>query len=140
MRFFLGGKSIVPAVSLALIVVIAAVPVCQAQSPTNLSKHARRVQRRLGKYPAGSYLDVVLRDSSEVMGTLGVLSAASFTITNTDTNTTETHTYGEVAHVGRAKQYIGAGSEPEHHIRHLVPILIGAAAAGAAAAVVLSRE
>jgi len=33
--------------------------------------------------------------------------------------------------VKKAKEYIGEGSEPRHHVRLLLPVLIGAGAAAA---------
>ena len=39
----------------------------------------------------------------------------------------------------KGKEYIGEASEPVHHIHHLVPILIGAVAAGAAVALVETK-
>jgi hypothetical protein len=42
----------------------------------------------------------------------------------------QTFNYADVTRVRKTKEYIGAGSEPEHHFHHWVPVLIVAAAAG----------
>jgi hypothetical protein len=111
MRPFFGGKSIM---GLALVCALLA-PVCQAQSSTSLDKHARKVQKTLTKYPAGSYLHVTLRDRTQSSGTLGALSATSFSITNADTNAAETHLFSDVAEVQKGKAFIGKGSVHQHH-------------------------
>lgn len=115
---------------------IAIVPASQAESAAHLEKHARKIEKRLAKYRPGAFLQIDLRDDTEALGSLGALSDATFQLTNSDSNKTMTISYADVAHVKKGKEYIGAGSEPEHHIPHLVPILIGVVAAGAAVAVV----
>jgi hypothetical protein len=130
MKAVFSGKSIV---RLALAwTLIAAVPACQAQSTPNLDKHARKIHKRLTRYPSGAYLSVAFRDGTESAGSLGVLTETSFTFTNADNNASETHPYGDVARVERGKEYIGEGSEPRHHIRLWIPVVVGVVAAGAA--------
>jgi hypothetical protein len=125
-----GGRSMI---RLALAwVLLAMVPAAQAQAAPNLSKHERKIQKRLLAYPAGTYVNVELRDGTERAGQLGTVDAASFSITLADSNAAETHAYGEVARVSVSKEYIGEGSEPGHHFRHWVPV-VGALAAGVAA-------
>lgn len=121
---------------LAALALIAVVPLSQAQSSTPLDKHARKIEKRLAKYRPGTFLEFEFRDSTENFGSLGALSDASFQFTDADNNKTVTHLYDDVARVKNAKEYIGAGSEPGHHVRLLVPVLIGAGAAAAAVAVV----
>ncbi len=115
----------------AAFALIVAAPTCQAQSVAPLDKHARKIEKRLAKFRPGTYLDFAFRDSSETFGSLGPLSAASFQFTDADSNKTETHLYAEVARVKKAKEYIGQGSEPKHHLHLLVPVLVGAGAAAA---------
>jgi hypothetical protein len=122
------------AVALAWIAVFPAAP---AQTAPQLDKHARKIEKRLAKYQPGTYLDFTFRDSSESYGSLGALSNDSFQFTDSDSNRVETHSYDNVARVRKAKEYIGSGSEPGHHVRLLVPVLIGA---GAAAAGILTYE
>lgn len=118
--------------TLALIVIV---PVCQAQSAApNLDKHARKMHKLVASYSSGTYVAVVLRDGSQTAGSLGAVNPASFTITNADNNVPETYAYAEVAGVQRGREYIGAGSEPEHHVHWIRWSAIGVAAAGAAAA------
>lgn len=121
--------------SLAIILMlIASVPASRAQSATQLDKHARKVEKRLTKYRSGTFLQVDLRDNTETLGSLGDLSDATFQLTSSDNNRRVSISYADVTHVKRGKEYIGAGSGPERHIPHLVPILIAAAAAGGAVA------
>ena len=42
----------------------------------------------------------------------------------------------DLASVSKGKEYIGEGSGPDHHVRLLVPLIVGAVAAGAAVAIV----
>ena len=121
--------------ALASFVLLAAPTFAHAQSSAPLDKHARRIEKRLTKYRQGTFLDFEFRDSSQTFGSLGPLSAASFQFTDADSNKTQTHYYSELVHVTNAKEYIGEGSEPRHHIHLLVPVIIGAGvAAGGIAA------
>jgi len=109
---------------------IALAPPSYAQSHSQLDKHARKIEKRLAKFQPGTYLDFEFRDRSETYGALDSLSEASFQFIDADTNKTESSLYSDVARVRKAKEYIGQGSETSHRIR-LVPVLVGAAAAGA---------
>ncbi len=119
------------AVALASVALLAAVPPAQAQSSAPLDKHSRRIEKRLAKYRQGTFLDFEFRDSSRTFGALGELSPASFQFTDSDSNRTQTHPYSDLAQVKQAREYIGEGSAPRHHVRLLVPVLIGAGAAAA---------
>jgi len=114
-------------------ILVAAMPVCQAQSGTAapLDKHARKIHHRLVQYPSGTYVNVVLRDGSQTSGVLGKVRPASFTITSADNNIPETHDYIDVAGVQKGREYIGAGSG-SHHIHWIRWGAVGAVAAGAA--------
>ena len=112
-------------------VIFAVVSPSQAQSSAPLDKHARRIEKRLAKYGSGTFLQFDFRDSSESFGALGALSDASFQFIDADSNKTQTRRYADLAQVKKGKEYIGAGSEPGHHVRLLVPLLIGAGAAAA---------
>jgi len=123
------------AMALASVALLAAVPPALAQSSAPLDKHARRIAKRLAKYRQGTFLDFEFRDSSQTFGALGPLSPASFQFTDSDSNKVQTHSYSELVHVKQAREYIGEGSEPRHHVRLLVPVIVGAAvAAGGIAA------
>lgn len=122
-------------VSIACLLV-ATVPACQAGTGTQLDKHARKVEKHLAKFHSGTYLRFDFRDNTQSYGSLGALSDASFQFTDTDSNKLETRSYDDLARVTKGAEYIGAGSEPGHHVRLLVPLLIGAVAAGAAVAIV----
>jgi hypothetical protein len=119
--------------SLACVLVICTTP-CQAESIPHVQRHARKVQKKLAKFAPGKYLHLIFLDDTQSYGALGGLSRDSFRFTNADTNTTVTYEYADVRGIRTDKEYIGEGTAPERHIRHLVPILIGAAAAGGAAA------
>lgn len=129
---FLRRKFLIPAV--IAWAWIAVLPVIQAQSPVQLDKHARKIEKRLAKFPRGSYLEFDFRDGTENLGSLGELSNASFQYVDSDNNKTVARSYADLAQVKKAKEYIGEGSESRHHVRLLVPVLItaGAAAAGIA--------
>jgi hypothetical protein len=101
------------------------------QSSAPLDKHARKIEKRLAKFRQGTFLDFEFRDSSRTFGSLGSLSATSFAFTDSDSNKIQTHPYSDLAHVKQAREYIGEGSAPRHHVRLLVPVLIGAGAAAA---------
>ncbi len=118
---------------------IALVPNCPAQAAQNqqLTKHARKIQHKLTKFKSGSYLHLVLADAPDSYGALGPLSQNSFRFTDADNNTTSTYSYEEVSSVRTDKESIGMGTEPHRHFR-VLPILMGAAAAGAGAGVYMA--
>jgi hypothetical protein len=127
LRFLRSNSLLIVAIAFAS---IALAPSIQAQSSAKIEKHVRKIEKRLAKYRTGTFLEVDLRDSSEAMGSLGDVSDATFQITSSDSNKVETFNFADVARVRKAKEYIGAGSEPGRHIHLLVPVLIVAAAAG----------
>lgn len=134
MKIALGCRSI-----LCLVVafaVCAAIPAAQAEKNPNFDKHARKIEKKLSKFHPGSYVQIDFRNDSQSIGSLGVLSDATFQVTNADNNKVETYAYTDVAQVRKGNAYIGEGSGPGHHIRLLVPIIVGAAAAAAVVAVV----
>jgi hypothetical protein len=112
---------------------------CQAESVPSVERHARKVQKKLAKFAPGRYLHLIFLDDTQSYGALGPLSRDSFRFTNADTNNTVTYEYADVSRIRTDKEFIGEGTAPERHIRHLVPILIGAAAAGGAVAYVEMR-
>lgn len=132
---FRKGSTVLLRLTLASIMIaIALVPVCQAQSADspNLDKRARKIHKLVEKYPAGTYVSVVLRDGTESAGALRSVGSASFTLNNADSNDPETHSYADVTRVERGREYIGAGSGSEHHIHWIRWSVVGVAAAGAA--------
>ena len=132
MKIYLSGFRRTSAVYiLAAVALVATAALAQAQSSAPLDKHARRIEKRLAKFRQGAFLDFEFRDSSKTFGSLGPLSATSFQFTDSDSNKTQTHLYAELSEVKKAREYIGEGSEPRHHVRLLVPVLIGAGAAAA---------
>ena len=116
-------------VCLALAAFAAVVP---AQSSASLDKHSRKVYNKLAKYPSGKYLHLVITNAPDAYGALGTLSAASFTFSDAESNKTATFRYSDVDSIKTDRQAIGKGSEPRR-IKHLVPIVITAAAIAAGA-------
>jgi hypothetical protein len=109
-------------------------PLAQAGSSNQADKHARKVEKRLAKYrEGGAFLEVDLRDNSELMGYVAELSDSSFRFTDSDNNKTASFAYADVTHVKKTKEYIGAGSEGRR-VRLWVPLVLSAAAAGGAVA------
>ena len=106
--------------------------VAPAQSTAQLDKHSRKVAHKLDKYRQGSYLHLVLSDSTDVYGQLGTVSAASFTFNNSESNSMVTYRYGDIDRVNTDRENIGHNSEPMR-IRHIMPITITAAAIAAGA-------
>ena len=135
-RFFRRKSIVSLAIAWAL---IAVVPASLAESAARIDKHTRKIEKRLAKYRTGAFLQVDLRDNTEVLGSLGELSGTTFLLTSSDNNRKMTISYADVAQVKKGREYIGEGSEPAHHIPHLAPILIGAVAAGAAVALVETK-
>ena len=116
--------------------VLSTLPTCHAATGTQLDKHARKAEKHLAKFHSGTYLRFDFRDNTQSYGTLGALSDASFQFTDTDSNKVQTRSYDDLARVTKGAEYIGEGSGPGHHVRLIVPIIIGAVAAGAAVAIV----
>ncbi len=128
MRTVFGGRSVV---RLAMAwTLLAMVPAGQAQS-ANLTKHERKIHKRLLRYEPGTYVNVELRDGTDRAGLLGAVGPVSFTLANSESNAQETHAYSEVARVSESREYIGEGSGG-HHFRPWVPVVVGVVAAGAA--------
>jgi hypothetical protein len=113
---------------------LATVPAAFTQQNPNLDKHARRIEKKLTKFRAGSFVQIDLRNDSMSLGSLGSLSESTFQVVDSDTNKAVTFAYSDVASVHKGMQYIGEGSEPGHRFHISLPVLIaaGAVAAGAA--------
>jgi hypothetical protein len=105
-------------------------PAYGAETNAKIEKHARKVEKRVAKFRTGTVVQVDLRDDSEALGSLRNVADGSFEITNADSNKVQTFEYTDVARVKQAKEYIGEGSEPDHHFHHWLPVLISAAAVG----------
>lgn len=125
--FFGRGAFFAMAIVLAL---IALAPASHAQSAAKAEKHARKIERRLAKYRAGATIKVDFRDDSQAIGLLHGFNEANFQIANSDSNKLQTFQYADVTRVKKTREYIGAGSEPGHHMRLWVPLAVVAVAAG----------
>jgi hypothetical protein len=88
-----------------------------AVSAKSLEKQARKIESKLAKFPKGAFLRLRFRDGSESTGKLRNMSDNSFSFTNSESNTDETHNYNEVTTVEKGKIYIGKDSESRNRIR-----------------------
>jgi hypothetical protein len=136
LRFLSRNSSLLVVLTIAS---IAFAPACRAESSAKLEKHARKIEKRLARYRTGTFLQIDLRDNSEALGSLGDVSDATFQITNSESNKVQTFSFADVDRVKKGKEYIGAGSGPEHHIRLWIPLVVGALVAGGAVAAVEVR-
>lgn len=109
-------------------------PMMQAQDSQTLNKHARKVYKTLSKYDAGAFLHLEMQNGSDLYGRLGTLEGASFRFVDSDNNATETIAYDNVDRVRHNAQTVSERDYPRPH-RHLLPLLLIGAAAGAGAAV-----
>ena len=134
MKLHVDRKSFLCLAVALLTVATAPVAIAETNPNANLDKHARKIERRLAKFRAGSYIQVDFRDRSESVGSLGALSQTTFQFTDADNNRVETYSYSQVSDVRQGKEYIGEGSEFGRHFHVRLPVLIvtGAVAAGAA--------
>jgi len=125
-RFLRRHVTLLAAVAFLMVV---CTPAGRAESPANIDKHARKIEKHVARYRAGTLLQIDFRDNSEAVGSLGEVSDATFQITNADSNKLQTFNYADVTRVKRTKEYVGAGSEGLH-FRHWVPVAVVAALAG----------
>jgi hypothetical protein len=105
-------------------------PAWGAELSAQTEKHTRKLEKKVARYRTGTLLKVDFRDNSEALGFLGDVSGATFQITNADSNKLQTFNYDDVTRVNKTKEYIGAGSEPAHHFRLWVPVVVGTLVAG----------
>jgi hypothetical protein len=111
-RLFSGRLGVMLAV-LALVWV--AVPATRSFAKDNPEKHARKIEKKITHYKPGTLLRVVLTNGNESQGALTKFDEQGFTLTNSETNASETHQYGEVDSVGKGSNAIGKGSGARHH-------------------------
>ena len=102
-------------------------------------KHTRKIHRKLEKYGNGSFLHLVLRNSTDEYGALGALTDASFSFKSADSNAVASISYSDVDKIKTDREPIGEGSGPEHHFRTRTYVIAGALIAGAAVAAVEVR-
>lgn len=112
----------------------ALLPMCGAQNSHSMDKHGRKVLKMLSKYSEGTYLHLEMRDGSDHYGTLGSLQDTSFGFVDSDNNASETIAYENVDRVRHDAQMVSERDYPRPH-RHMLPLLLIGAAAGASAAV-----
>jgi hypothetical protein len=129
LRFLRGNSRMLIAVTFLMVGFAAT---CRAESSASTEKHTRKIEKRVAKFHTGTLLQVDFRDNSQALGFLGDVSGATFQVTNADSNKLQTFNYGDVTRVRKTREYIGAGSEPGHHIRLWVPVVVGALVAGGA--------
>lgn len=97
--------------ALATWILLPAITVCQVpqsaptpsqQSSPQLDRHARRIQKTLASYPAGTTIQIELRDHTTRFGDLGALSPESFELLDHHSHVPTTYAYSDVAHAVRA--------------------------------------
>jgi hypothetical protein len=98
---------------LAALVLIPAMALGQVVQPSPgsqpgppLDRHAQKVRKTLVAYPSESVVFVAMRDGSQCIGKLGVLSATSFEVVQPSGNRT-TIDYANVDRVQKADQVTG---------------------------------
>jgi len=96
MKLHVDRKSFLCLAVALLTVATAPVAIAETNPNANLDKHARKIERRLAKFRAGSYIQVDFRDRSESVGSLGALSQTTFQFTDADNNRVETYSYSQV--------------------------------------------
>jgi hypothetical protein len=94
------------------------VPAAHAVSAKSLEKQARKIESKLASFPKGAFLRLRFRDGSESTGKLRNMSDNSFSFTNSESNSDETHNYSDVKDVDKTKTYIGKDSN-SHSPLHL---------------------
>jgi len=67
------------------------VPVSHAVSAKSLEKQARKIESKLAKFPKGAFLRLTFRNGGESTGKLRNMSENSFSFTNSESNSDETH-------------------------------------------------
>ncbi|HXU18492.1 MAG TPA: hypothetical protein VN708_25515 [Terriglobales bacterium] len=104
-------------VSMALVFAFSmSLPTAHAVSAKSLEKHAKKMESKLAKFPKGTFLRLRFRDGNESTGKLRNMSDNSFSFTNSESNSDETHTYSDLTDVEKSKAYIGKDSESHHHL------------------------
>jgi hypothetical protein len=111
-RFFQGRQWVVLAIIAAFLVAVSAAPALAKDNP---EKHERKIAKTLEHYKPGTLLRLAFANGSESQGTLVSLGEKTFTLSNSESNAVETHSYVEVDSVGKASNKIGKGSEEHHH-------------------------
>jgi hypothetical protein len=107
-------------------------PLSHAESARHLARRVHKVQKKLVKYPPGTYLRLVFLDYSQTVGVVDRLHASTFTFTDADDNAEHTYRYTDVEHVEKGDTYVGEGSIHRHRSRLVTGAIVGAVAAGAA--------
>jgi hypothetical protein len=94
------------------------IPAGHAVSAKSIERQAKKIESKLAHFPKGAFLLLRFRDGSESTGKLRNMSDNSFSFTNSESNTDETHTYSDVKDVEKTKTYIGKDSN-SHSPLHL---------------------
>lgn len=109
------GKKLAVSVAVAMSLALTA-PACHAVSAKGVEKQAHKIESKLARFPKGAFLHLFFRDGTDSTGKLNNLADNNFTFTNTDSNSDETHAYGDVTRIEKGKEYIGEGSGPHRKI------------------------
>ncbi len=123
-------------------ILIALLPVCQAQAQPHLSKHAKKIHKVLSEYPSGTFLHLFLRDHTDMFGNLGILSATSFEFTNANTAVTTSISYDDVDRLTPGAPSVEAGTRGSRrqHGKVGLLVIVGVAAAVGVGIIAASRD
>ncbi len=107
-------------------------PLLHAESARHLARRVHKVQKKLVKYPPGTYLRLVFLDYSQTVGVVDRLHPDTFTFSDADDNAEHNYRYADVEHVEKGDTYVGEGSTHRRRSRLVAGAIVGAMAAGAA--------
>lgn len=111
MKFVVSGKMLLLATVAGLVLLTG--PLCHAGGQKDPDKYAHKIEKKLSHYKPGALLHLTFKDNSEAVGKIKSLDDLSFTFSNTETNTVETHKYADVDQIAKASNSVGSSSH--HH-------------------------
>jgi hypothetical protein len=113
---------------LVILLLVPSLAICQV-APQPLDKHARKIQRVLAGFPAGTTIFVEMRDHSQRLGSLGAVSATSFELLSRKGDTQQ-FAYADVGRVQKADSDQGNTVIFHHHNKMVVSLILGGALVG----------
>lgn len=111
MKFTVAGKMLLLATVAGLVLLTA--PLSHARGQKDPDKYAHKIEKKLSHYKPGTLLHLTFKDNSEAIGKIKSLDDLSFTFSNTETNTVDTHKYADVDQIEKGSNSIGGTSH--HH-------------------------
>jgi hypothetical protein len=111
MRFVAVGRSLLLAIVAGAVLLTG--PLGHARGQQDPDKYAHKIEKKLSHYRQGTLLHLTFKDNTEATGKIHSLDDQSFTFTNSDTNTVETHKYADVDAIAKGSNNVGSTSH--HH-------------------------